>query len=116
FNHRRRAAIPLPDAYPRSSEAMEAQPHGCRVEAAVGSLHQSQGGHVRADEHPPEAPWWIVEAVDKKRARINCIQHLLTVIPYDEVYHLEVVLPPRVHNPEYHRGPIPKSMYVPAVY
>jgi polyphosphate kinase 2 len=64
----------------------------------------------------PEAPWWIVEAVDKKRARLNCIQHLLTIIPYDEVYHSEAVLPPRVHNPEYHRGPIPKSMYVPAVY
>jgi polyphosphate kinase 2 len=64
----------------------------------------------------PEAPWWIVEAVDKKRARLNCIQHLLTMVPYDEVYHPDVVLPPRVHNPEYHRGPIPKSMYVPAVY
>jgi len=64
----------------------------------------------------PEAPWWIVEAVDKKRARLNCIQHLLSIIPCDEVYHPEVVLPPRVHNPEYHRGPIPKSMYVPAVY
>ena len=64
----------------------------------------------------PEAPWWIVEAVDKKRARLNCIQHLLTMIPYDEVYHPDVVLPPRVHNPEYHRGPIPKSMYVPAIY
>jgi polyphosphate kinase len=64
----------------------------------------------------PEAPWWIVEAVDKKRARLNCIQHLLSIIPYDEVYHPDVVLPPRVHNPEYHRGPIPKSMYVPAIY
>jgi polyphosphate kinase 2 len=64
----------------------------------------------------PEAPWWIVEAVDKKRARLNCIQHLLSIIPYDEVYHSDVALPPRMHNPEYHRGPIPKSMYVPAIY
>src|SRR6188472_2778009 len=32
----------------------------------------------------PEAPWWIVEAVDKKRARLNCIQHLLSIIPYKE--------------------------------
>ena len=64
----------------------------------------------------PEAPWWIVEAVDKKRARLNCMQHLLSIIPYKEVYRPEVVLPPRVHNPEYHRGPIPKSMYVPAIY
>jgi polyphosphate kinase 2 len=63
-----------------------------------------------------EAPWWIVEAVDKKRARLNCIQHLLSLVPYGEVHHDEVVLPPRVHNPEYHRGPIPKSMYVPMVY
>jgi len=63
-----------------------------------------------------EVPWWIVEAVDKKRARLNCIQHLLTMVPYDEVYRPEVVLPPRVHNPEYHRGPIPKSMYVPVIY
>ena len=66
--------------------------------------------------HIPEAPWWIVEAVDKKRARLNCISHLLSQIPYEEVPHAPVVLPPRVRNPEYHRGPIPKEMYVPARY
>jgi len=66
--------------------------------------------------HIPEAPWWIVEAVDKKRARLNCIGHLLNQMPYREVERAPVVLPPRVRNPEYHRGPIPKEMYVPAVY
>ena len=66
--------------------------------------------------HIAEAPWWVVEAVDKKRARLNCIAHLLGQIPYAEVQHPPVVLPPRVHNPDYHRGPIPKEMYVPAVY
>ena len=35
--------------------------------------------------HIPEAPWWIVEAVDKKRARLNCIAHLLSQIPYQEI-------------------------------
>src|SRR5512135_2453338 len=35
--------------------------------------------------HIPEAPWWIVEAVDKKRARLNCIHHLLSQIPYREL-------------------------------
>ena len=64
----------------------------------------------------PEAPWWIVEAVDKKRARLNCIQHLLTTIRYDVVQHEEIVLPDRAHSPDYIREPIPKSMYVPAVY
>jgi polyphosphate kinase 2 len=66
--------------------------------------------------HIPEAPCWIVEAVEKKRARLNCIAHLLGQIPYRELQHPEIVLPARVHNPEYHRGPIPQSMYVPAVY
>jgi polyphosphate kinase len=66
--------------------------------------------------HIPEAPWRIVEAIDKKRARLNCISHLLTQIPYEQIPHPPVVLPPRVHNPEYHRGPIPPGMYVPAVY
>jgi polyphosphate kinase 2 len=69
-----------------------------------------------ARTHVPEAPWWIVEAVDKKRARLNCIAHLLGQIPYQEVRHDPVILPPRVHNPEYHRGPIPKEMFVPAIY
>ena len=66
--------------------------------------------------HIPEAPWWIVEAVDKKRARLNCIHHLLGQIPYQEVEHPGVTLPPRVRNPEYHRGPIPQEMYVPALF
>ena len=63
--------------------------------------------------HIPEAPWWVVEAVDKKRARLNCIGHLLSQFPYREVEHPSVVLPPRVRNPEYIRGPIPQDMYVP---
>ena len=66
--------------------------------------------------HIPEAPWWVVEAVDKKRARLNCIHHLLSQIPYKEVEHTPVTLPERVHNPNYIRGPIPREMYVPAVY
>jgi len=66
--------------------------------------------------HIPEAPWWIVDADDKKKARLNCISHLLSQIPYESVRHEEIALPPRAHNPDYHRGPIPKQMYVPAIY
>jgi polyphosphate kinase 2 len=66
--------------------------------------------------HIPDAPWWIVDAVDKKRARLNCISHLLSQIPYDEVTRPTVVLPERVRNPNYHRGPVPQDMYVPSVY
>jgi polyphosphate kinase 2 len=66
--------------------------------------------------HIPEAPWWIVEAVDKKRARLNCISHLLTQVPYEEVQRPPVVLPPRKRNPEYLRGPVPETLYVPERY
>jgi len=66
--------------------------------------------------HIPEAPWWVVEAVDKKKARLNCIHHLLQQIPYDAVEHTPIVLPARVRHPDYHRHPVPKEMYVPAVY
>jgi len=66
--------------------------------------------------HIPEARWWVVEAVDKKRARLNCIAHLLSQIPYQDVGRAETVLPNRVHNPDYLRGPIPRDMYVPEVF
>jgi polyphosphate kinase 2 len=66
--------------------------------------------------HIPEAPWWIVEAVDKKKARLNCIHHLLAQIPFAEIERDPVTLPDRVHNPDYLRHPVPKEMFVPAVY
>jgi hypothetical protein len=66
--------------------------------------------------HIPEAPWWVVEAVDKKRARLNCIAHLLTQIPYQEVEHINPVLPERVHHPDYTRHPLPPEIYVPDAY
>ena len=66
--------------------------------------------------HIPEAPWWVVEAIDKKRARLNCINHLLTQFPYQEIQRDAVVLPPRVRNPDYYRGPVPEEMHVPAIY
>jgi polyphosphate kinase 2 len=66
--------------------------------------------------HISEAPWWVVEAVDKKRARLNCISHLLGQFPYHEVSHQPLVLPRRARNPNYLRGPVPKEMYVPAKF
>ena len=66
--------------------------------------------------HIPEAPWWIVEGVDKKRARLNCIHHLLQQMSYDEVQHEPITLPARERQPDYIREPIAPEMYVPAVY
>ncbi len=66
--------------------------------------------------HTPESPWWIVAANDKKRARLNCISHLLAQIPYQEVVLPEIQLPQRVFNKDYLRGPVPEEMYVPELY
>lgn len=66
--------------------------------------------------HIVEAPWHVVEAVDKKKARLNCIAHLLEQIPYQEVPQEPVLLPARVRNPDYHRTPVPLEMYVPSRY
>ena len=64
----------------------------------------------------PEAPWFIVEGNDKKRERLNCIEHLLTKIPYEEVPSEKVTLPDREYNPDYERQTLPDELYVPKIY
>lgn len=66
--------------------------------------------------HIPEARWWVVEGDDKKKARLNCINHLLSQIPYQEIQRDNVVLPEREHHDNYQREPIGQDMYVPNVY
>ncbi|MGE9295290.1 MAG: polyphosphate kinase 2 [Puniceicoccales bacterium] len=62
------------------------------------------------------AKWNVVEAIDKKRARLNCISHLLQQVPYEKVERDEITLPERIHHPEYKRHPVSPDMYVPSVY
>ena len=64
----------------------------------------------------PEAPWFIVEGNDKKRARLNCIRHLLEQIPYEDVPFAAISLPDRVFNPDYERQVLPQELYVPQHY
>ncbi|ADZ68822.1 polyphosphate kinase 2 [Polymorphum gilvum] len=64
----------------------------------------------------PEAPWFIVEGNDKKAARLNCISHLLSLVPYEEVPHEPIALPERVFNPDYERKTLPDELYVPTRY
>jgi hypothetical protein len=58
----------------------------------------------------------VVQAVDKKRARLNCIDHLLKQFPYEEIPKQSVILPQRERHEEYHRQPVPKDMLVPEIY
>jgi polyphosphate kinase len=79
-------------------------------------------GYTKAKEvmlqrsHIAEARWWVVQAVDKKRARLNCIHHLLQQFPYTEVYKSAILLPQREHHEHYSRQAVPAEMLVPELY
>jgi polyphosphate kinase len=66
--------------------------------------------------HTAEAPWWVIQAVDKKKARLNCIHHLLRQVRYREVDREPIILPERVYNDDYQRQPVSTEMFVPEVY
>ena len=66
--------------------------------------------------HIPEARWWVVHAVDKKRARLNCIDHLLKQFPYREIAKTPIVLPERQRHEHYSRQAVSPDMLVPEVY
>jgi polyphosphate kinase 2 len=63
-----------------------------------------------------DAPWFIVEGNDKKRERLNCIEHILSKIPYEDVPYEKVELPDRVFDPDYDRKTLPRELYVTKVY
>jgi len=66
--------------------------------------------------HIEEARWWVVQADDKKKARLNCISHLLAQVPYEEVEAPAVSLPQRVRQADYSRTPTPDGLIVPEIY
>ncbi len=66
--------------------------------------------------HIPEAQWWVVQGKDKKKARLNCIAHLLSEVKYSAIPHKELKLPPREHSPDYRREPLNPKMVVPEIY
>jgi polyphosphate kinase 2 len=61
------------------------------------------------------SPWWVVDAEDKRRAHLNCIHHLLQLIPYRDVTSDRIDLPPRQRD-DYVRPPMQDQTYVPQVY
>ncbi len=63
-----------------------------------------------------QAPWWVVNSDDKRRARLNCIRHLLGVIPYEDLTPEPISLPPRQPDGGYVRPPISDQTFVPDVY
>lgn len=63
-----------------------------------------------------QAPWYVVNADDKRRARLNCINHLLSMIPYEDIPPEEIVMPPRQREVGYVRPPIEDQNFIPEVF
>ncbi|ROL60607.1 polyphosphate kinase 2 [Bacteroidetes/Chlorobi group bacterium MS-B_bin-24] len=62
------------------------------------------------------SPWYCVNADDKRKARLNCIAHILSMIPYEDVTPKPIELPPRKIDDSYVRPPIQEFTYVPEIY
>lgn len=63
-----------------------------------------------------QSPWFVVPADDKRRARLNCIDHFLTLIPYKDLTVKAIRLPPLKHDVAYVRPPINEQNFVPEKY
>ncbi|MCP4546248.1 MAG: polyphosphate kinase 2 [bacterium] len=63
-----------------------------------------------------QAPWFVVNADNKKRARLNCISHLLSQLPYEDLTPAPLELPPRQANPGYVRPPLTDQTFVPELF
>lgn len=63
-----------------------------------------------------QSPWFVVEGDDKKRARLNCITHLLSMVPYKDLPEKEFKLPPRKHEKHYVRPPKQEQNFIPHKY
>lgn len=63
-----------------------------------------------------QAPWYVVNADDKKKARLNCITHILSMIPYEDITPSSIELPPREDSEGYVRPPYNEQTFVPEIY
>jgi len=64
----------------------------------------------------PEAPWFTVDSNDKRRARLNCIRHILSKVPYEDMTPKPIKLPPRRSQGDYQRPPLNEQFFVPDWY
>ncbi len=63
-----------------------------------------------------QCPWFVVNADDKRRARLNCVTHILSMIPYEDITPAPVELPPREQGKGYIRPPIHEQTFVPEIW
>ena len=115
LGQRRRAGEALPEPPVRPLEALEAVADG-RAGTSRWVDFSKAKDILFAHTDIKQAPWYVVNADSKKRARLNCISHLLSQIPYEPVPWEEVELPERQSGVGYVRPPLSDQTFVPEVY
>jgi polyphosphate kinase 2 PPK2 len=104
-----------PGAYQRTYKAPETQPKGSELAGTLGGIFQGERRDV-AHTDIKQAPWYVVNADNKKCARLNCIHHLLGMIPYKDLTPEPIALPPRQTESGYVRPPITDQTFIPEIY
>ena len=87
--------------------------HGTRVTARVMVEAKDI---MFSKTHIPEAPWFTVEANDKRRARLNCLSHILSKVPYEDMTPEPIKMPKRPKQGGYKRPPFNEQFFVPNHY
>ena len=96
---------------------MQAQPAGPRIEAPPGRVHTAPEATLTLERtRIAEALWSAVQADDKKKARLNCIHHLLEQTPCGETAHPASVLPVRVQRGDHLHMPARQGIAMPGIY
>jgi polyphosphate kinase 2 (PPK2 family) len=72
--------------------------------------------HMFAETDTKISPWHVVNSDDKKKARLNCIAHLLSRVPYNDLNPVEIDLPPRQPDEGYKRPKMSSQNFVPDIY
>ena len=88
------------------------QPDGRRDPLALGGLLRAKD-EMFAHTDIKQAPWYVVRSDDKKRARLNVISHLLSLVPYEDLTPEPIVLPPRQRDTGYVRPPMEDQTFIP---
>ena len=105
------APVPLTAARPDAT--LEAVPDGSAVDRCVGRTTRARRTQMFVHTDISEAPWWIVESDDKRRARLNMIAHLLSAVPWSQVSPPVITIPDRPSSKGYQRSPRDEQTYVP---
>ena len=97
-------------------QALEAVARWTSSRAATGSTTPAPRTRCSPPPTPTLAPWYVVDADDKRRARLNCITHLLKQVPYEEIRPVKIWLAPRQKDGSYVRPAKDSQRWVEAVY